>query len=87
MTMTTLYPFATPTDASPIPVLPEVGSIITEPFFKIPCFSASSIIALATLSLTEPPGLKYSNFTNSFAFSESAFSVLTSLSKGVRPIS
>ncbi len=35
-----LYPFAAAIDARPIPVLPDVGSMITEPSFKIPFFSA-----------------------------------------------
>ena len=64
-----LYPFAAAIDARPIPVLPDVGSMITEPSFKIPFFSASSIIAFAILSITLPAGLKYSSFTKTLAFS------------------
>ena len=60
-----LYPLAAATLARPIPVLPEVGSMMVEPSFKIPFFSASSIIASAILSLTLPAGLKYSSFANS----------------------
>ena len=44
-----------------MPVLPEVGSMMTEPGLSLPALSASSIMALAILSLTEPAGLKYSN--------------------------
>ena len=51
----------------PIPVFPEVGSMITEPSFNNPFSSASSIIAFAILSLTLPAGLKYSNFTRILA--------------------
>ena len=65
-----LYPFAAATLARPIPVLPLVGSIITESALSFPVFSASSIIAFAILSLTEPAGLKYSSFT-SFLFQNS----------------
>ena len=70
-----------------MPVLPEVGSIITEPGFNTPLFSASSIIAFAILSFTEPEGLKYSSFANIFALSERAFSTPLSSSNGVEPIS
>lgn len=55
-----LYPFAVQTDARPIPVLSLVGSIMTVSWCMIPFFSASSIIDRATLSLTDPVGLKYS---------------------------
>lgn len=47
-----LYPFAAAIDARPIPVLPDVGSMITEPSFNCPFASASSIIAFAILSFT-----------------------------------
>ena len=52
---------AFPDEASPIPVLPEVGSIIVAPGFNLPFLSASSIMASATRSFTEPAGLKYSS--------------------------
>ena len=57
-----LYPFATATSASPIPVFPDVGSIMVAPGFKMPLASASSIIDNATLSFAEPAGFKYSSF-------------------------
>ena len=45
-----------------MPVLPEVGSTITElPRSISPASSAASIIATPIRSLTEPPGLKYSS--------------------------
>ena len=48
--------------ARPIPVLPLVGSITVPPFLMRPFFSALRSILTATLSLTEPAGLKYSSF-------------------------
>ena len=57
-----LYPFTADTNANPTPVLPLVGSIITAPGCRLPVASAVSIIDNATLSLTLPAGLKYSNF-------------------------
>lgn len=45
------------------PVFPDVGSMMTSPGFRIPCFSASSIILKAMRSFTLPPGLKNSHFT------------------------
>lgn len=50
------YPSTAAIDASPIPVFPEVGSMITNPSFRIPFSSASSIIAFATRSLRFQPG-------------------------------
>ena len=47
--------------------------MMTEPGFKAPVASASSIMALAIRSFTEPAGLKYSSFTRTLAFSSSAF--------------
>ena len=41
MVRITQYPLDAATDASPIPVFPEVGSMITEPGFKTPLASAS----------------------------------------------
>ena len=59
--------FAAHTPASPIPVLPLVGSIITVSLLIFPCLIPSSIIAYATLSFTLPSGLKYSSFAIMFA--------------------
>ena len=44
-------------------MLPEVGSRIVWPGWIAPWASASSIIALATRSLTEPVGLRPSSLT------------------------
>ena len=70
-----------------MPVLPEVGSMITEPGFSRPFCSASSIIALAMRSFTDPAGLKYSSLASTRAESASFFSMCVSSSSGVLPIS
>ena len=87
ITMIILYPLAAATAASPMPVLPEVGSMMTESGVSFPLFSASSIIAFAILSLTEPAGLKYSSFASSVALSPCSFSICVSSRSGVLPIS
>src|SRR5438045_917025 len=46
--------------ARPMPVLPEVPSMIVPPGLSSPCFSASSIILTAMRSLMELPGLNVS---------------------------
>src|SRR3712207_3296232 len=46
--------------ARPVPVLPDVGSMIVPPGRSRPSRSAASTSRIATLSLIEPPGLKYS---------------------------
>ncbi len=58
-----LYPLAAPTQARPIPVLPDVGSTIVSPGLIVPAFSASSIIRRAIRSLTDEPGLNDSILT------------------------
>ena len=78
--------FAAAMDASPIPVFPDVGSMITEPSFRIPFSSASSIIAFPTRSFTLPAGLKYSSFTRTVASSPSSFSIFVTSTSGVFPI-
>ena len=70
-----------------MPVLPEVGSMMTEPGFRAPLASASSIIRLAMRSLTEPAGLRYSSLASTVAFRPRAFSVLVISSRGVPPMS
>jgi len=50
------YPFTLAIMARAIPVLPDEDSMICWPGRRLPSFSASSIIALAARSLTEPPG-------------------------------
>ena len=82
-----VYPLAAATAAMPIPVFPLVGSIIVAPSFNIPFFSASSIIANATRSFTEPAGFKYSSFARIVAFSTPAFFIYPfNFNSGVFPI-
>ena len=61
--MMILYPFTAAARAKPIPVFPEVGSMIVQPGLSSPAVSAASIMRLPIRSLTEPPALKYSHFT------------------------
>ena len=70
-----------------MPVLPEVGSMMTEPGFSSPLASASSTMALAMRSLTLPAGLKYSSLARILAFRPWAFSMWVSSSSGVCPMS
>jgi len=53
--------------ARPIPVFPEVGSMITLPGCDSPFRSASSIIDNAMRSFMLPPGLARSSFTQTSA--------------------
>ena len=85
--MIILYPFAAAIAASPIPVFPDVGSIIVEPGLSFPSLSACSIISFAILSFTDPAGLKYSSFARSLASSPYAFSTCVSSTSGVFPLS
>jgi len=62
--MIILYLLAAAAIARPIPVLPDVGSMRMSPGLHLPYFSASSTILLPILSLTEPPGLRYSHLTS-----------------------
>src|SRR5580765_7604576 len=59
------YPLCAAAMARPTPVLPDVGSTIVPPGFSLPSRSAFSIIARPIRSLTEPPGLTYSNLARS----------------------
>ena len=58
--------------ARPVPVLPEVGSTIVPPGFRRPSASAASTILIATRSLIEPPGLKYSTLATTCGVSPAA---------------
>ena len=73
------------TKARPIPVLPLVGSIITESLSIFPLLKASKIIAFAILSFALPAGLKYSSFAQRRAFSPYFFSNRTNSTVGVCP--
>ncbi len=79
-----LYPLIIATNAKPIPVFPEVPSIIVPPGFKRPSASASSIICTAIRSFTEFPGLVVSTFANTKA--SMPLTILLSLTNGVFPI-
>ena len=60
--------------------------MIVAPGFKIPFFSASSIIASAIRSFTEPAGFRYSSFTKTSACSAPTFfAYLDALNNGVFP--
>ena len=83
MTMMILYPREAATDASPIPVFPDVGSIIVVPDFSFPEASASSSIFFAIRSFTDPAGLKYSSLARIFALSPKTFSMFDSSRSGV----
>ena len=63
ITTTSRYPFAAATNASAMPVLPEVGSTsVDRPGAIRPARSASSTMARPIRSFTEPSGLKNSSF-------------------------
>ena len=70
--------------AKPIPVLPEVPSMMVPPGFNLPSRSASSIIFKAIRSLIELPGLVDSTFANTIA--GISLVILFNLTKGVFPI-
>ena len=66
-----------------MPVLPEVASTIVWPGLSRPLRSASSTMASARRSLTEPPGLKASTL----AYSVTCLGAMRcSLTMGVRPM-
>ena len=79
-----MYPLTIAANAKPIPVLPDVPSIIVPPSFNNPWVSASSIILSAILSLVELPGLKVSYFAKTKH--GNSFVNLFSLTRGVLPI-
>src|SRR5262245_55032236 len=80
-----LYPFTTATMASPMPVLPEVPSMIVPPGLSTPARSASSIMRTAMRSLIELPGLNVSSFARTVARTSPLVIVLIRTS-GVSPI-
>src|SRR5215217_6744217 len=69
--------------ARPVPVLPEVGSMIVPPGLSRPSASAASTIFIATRSLIEPPGLKYSTLATTCGFRPAA--IRDSRTSGVSP--
>ena len=72
------------TNANPIPVFPEVPSMIVPPGFNLPSASASSIIFTAILSFTEFPGLNVSTLASTKASTSAV--TLFSFTNGVLPI-
>ena len=70
------YPLAAATEARPMPVFPEVGSMITAPGFSSPLCSAASIMAFPTRSFTLPAGLKYSTLASRRALSPVSYTHL-----------
>ena len=79
-----LYPLIIAAIAKPIPVFPDVPSIMVPPGFKIPLFSASSIIFKAIRSLIEFPGFVVSILAKTVA--EISLVMLFNFTKGVLPI-
>ena len=65
----TRYPQAAATAASPMPVFPLVGSMMTAPGCSSPRARAPDSMARATRSFTDPAGFKYSSFAISVAVS------------------
>jgi hypothetical protein len=70
--------------ARPVPVLPEVGSMIVPPGRSRPSRSAASINRSATRSLIEPPGLKSSSLATTWGLRPAA--IRLSRTSGVSPI-
>ena len=81
------YPLTAQIAASPMPVFPLVGSIMTVPAFTAPRFSASASMEYAARSFTLPEGLKYSIFASKRAFKRNSFCMFSSATRGVFPIS
>jgi hypothetical protein len=73
--------------ANPTPVLPLVGSIIVAPGVSNHFLSASSIIAIATLSFALPAGLNASTLAIMGVATPLAADILPSSTIGVLPIS
>ena len=70
--------------ARPIPVLPEVGSMMVSPGLMRPCFSASRIIRLPIRSLTLPPAFMNSHFAR-ISHSCVPLPILLRRTRGVHP--
>ena len=79
-----MYPLTIAASANPIPVFPEVPSIMVPPGFNLPSASASSTILRAIRSFVEFPGLKVSTLAKTKASIPST--TLLSFTKGVLPI-
>ena len=87
MTRMSLYPRAAATNASAMPVFPEVGSTRTpRPGAMRPCASRASIIATPMRSLTLPIGLKNSSFASKLARTPFSLAMRSMRTSGVSPI-
>src|SRR3954452_10633440 len=84
MTAITRYAFSRAAIARPVPVLPEVGSMIVPPGLSRPSRSAASISRTATLSLIEPPGLNSSSLATIWGLTAGA--IRDRRTSGVPPI-
>ena len=73
--------------ARPMPVLPEVGSMMVAPGASLPSRSAACSIHRAALSLTLPVGFRYSSLHSSRAESPRACPKRAASSRGVPPTS
>lgn len=71
--------------ARPIPVLPDVASINVSPYLIRPYFSASKIILLPILSLTDPKGFRNSHLARISHSTPSSYGILFNLTIGVLP--
>ena len=69
-----------------MPVLPLVGSMMTEPCLSTPLSSRYSIIAMPSRSLTEASGLKNSSLPMISALTFSALARRESRTSGVAPM-
>ncbi|KAG1689711.1 hypothetical protein DVH05_028616 [Phytophthora capsici] len=71
ITSVNLYPRTADAKARPIPVLPDVGSMMCESFCRRPDFSASRIMLRPIRSLTEAQGSMNSHLTAILAWQPS----------------
>ena len=78
------YPRVAATNASAIPVLPLVGSMISFPGLSTPRFSASHTIAAPMRHFTEYDGFRPSTFPSTVP--PTPFAIRFSRTSGVRPI-
>jgi len=76
--------FEVPLAGGDLPVFPDVASTIVPPGFKVPAFSANSIMEMPMRSLTEKPGFKFSIFASTVALTPLVSR--ESLTSGVCPI-
>jgi hypothetical protein len=83
MVSTSRYPLTAQMKASPMPVLPLVGSTMRVSLSMRPALCAASIMLMPMRSFTEEHGLKNSSFAATFATQPSV--TLLSATRGVLP--